>query len=56
MVLSALLLVSAAIVVCAVGVRLALGTVGLSAMQTLIYLGIAEEPAPPAPRRRTSTT
>jgi hypothetical protein len=53
MFLTALLLVSLAIAVCAVGVRVMLGVLGFGALQTLHWLGVAEVPAPPAPRRRS---
>jgi hypothetical protein len=53
MVLTALLLVSLAIAVCAIGIRVALAVLGFRPLQTLLWLGVAEMPAPPAPRRRT---
>jgi hypothetical protein len=53
MFLTALLLVSLAVAVCAIGIRVTLGVLGYGALQTLLWLGVAEVPAPPAPRRRS---
>lgn len=52
MLLSALLLVSLAVVVTAAGIRKTLALLGLDGMQTLLWLGIAEVPAPHVSRRR----
>lgn len=52
MVLSALLLVSIAVATCALGIRVTLNLLGLDLLQTLLWLGVVEVPAPPAPRRR----
>lgn len=52
MFLSAFMLVVVALAVCAVAIRATLSFLGLSAMQTLLWLGIAEVPAPPVSRRR----
>ena len=52
MVLTALLLTSLAIALCAFGIRASLNWLGLGAMQTLLYLGVLETPAPPVSRRR----
>ena len=52
MVISALLLVTVAVVLCAIGIRYTLGALGLGAMQTLMWLGLAEVPPPPVSRRR----
>ena len=55
MLLSATLLVLAAITLCAFAIRKTLAVLGLGAMQTLLWLGIAEVPAPPVSRRRRIT-
>ena len=52
MVLASLLLVAYAIAICVIAIRFSLKTFGLSAMQALVWLGLAEVAAPAAPRRR----
>lgn len=52
MVLSAFLLVLLAVAVCAFGIHKSLRYLGLGVMQTLLWLGLAEVPAPATSRRR----
>ncbi len=52
MVLTALVLVLLAVALCAVGIRFAFSLLGLQALPTLEYLGVAETPAAPVSRRR----
>lgn len=52
MLLSAFLLVAIALGLCAAGTRATLTMLNLNAMQVLLYLGIANVPAPPVSRRR----
>ena len=51
MVLSALLGVTLAVVVCAVGIRHAFRLLGLGFMPTMLWLGVLETPAPAVSRR-----
>lgn len=51
MVLSALLGVTLAVVLCAAGIRHAFRLLGLEARQTLLWLGLLEVPPPPVSRR-----
>lgn len=52
MVLSAILLATLGVAVCTVAARVSLNVLGLGVMQTLLWLGLAEVPAPPVSRRR----
>lgn len=52
MFLSAFLLIALATGLCVFGTRATLSKLNLSAMQVLLYLGIANVPAPPTSRRR----
>ena len=51
MVLSALIGVTVAVVLCAVGIRHAFRLLGLDARQTFLWLGLLEVPPPPVSRR-----
>ena len=51
MVLSALIGVTLAVVLCAVGIRHAFRLLGLDARQTFLWLGLLEVPPPPVSRR-----
>ena len=52
MVLSAFLLASVAVAVCAVGIGFTLRFLGLGFVPTLMWLGVLEVPPPPVSRRR----
>ncbi len=52
MVLTAFLLTTIAIALCAFGIRASLHRLGLNGVQTLLYLGILETPAPASSRRK----
>ena len=51
MVLTAFLLVTVAVALCAFGIRYAFRRLGLGFMSTLLYLGLAEVPPPNVSRR-----
>lgn len=52
MVLTALLLFLFAAALCAYGIHRSLGALGLGVMQTLLWLGLAEDAAPAVRRKR----